>query len=277
MAIFLGLLAALSYGASDFAAGLASRRIAYQLVTVVVQLMSVVTAVVAVLVFPGVGPTLESLTWGGISGAGSALGTLALYRGLAVGQMSVVAPLSAVVAVVLPVVVGLMSGETLSPAAAAGIGLAVPAIALIAWHGDNEGGPGRGILAGTLSGVGFAVLFIALDQAGTQSGAWPVVSGQIVALLLVLPLGWRYLPGLSASSGATLGLAVVGGLLGGGATALFLASTHYGQLSIVAVLTSLYPAVTVVLARLVLDERWSYGQVMGLVVAAMAIVLISTG
>lgn len=278
MAILLGLLAALAYGAGDFAAGLGGRRTDSSAVAVVVQLVGLAAAGVAVLVFSGNGPLPNALIWGAVSGIGNGLGTLALYRGLAVGQMSVVAPLSAVVTAVLPVIIGLALGEHLSTLAGIGIGIVVPAIVLVSWQSNSERNAGTrtGVVEGVSSGIGFALLFIALNQAGTRSGAWPLIAGQTVALLLVLPFGWRTFHRLRTDI-STVSIIVAAGLLGGMANLLFLASTGYGQLSIVAVLTALYPAVTILLARIVLGERWSHFQMAGLVAAGVAIVLIAAG
>lgn len=278
MAVLLAMLAALGYGAGDFSAGLAGRRYASGPVTAVVQAFGVAAAVVAVMLFPGPGPTAGVFAWGALSGVGSAVGTLALYRGLAVGEMSVAATSSAVLTAVLPVVVGLALGDRVTALSGAGIALAVPAVALVSWQPGAWPDRGRrsGIGYGVLAGAGFALLFIALDRAGTASGAWPLLPGQIVALLLVLPFarGGRSATGRWRPAAAP---AVIAGVLSGGANLLFLAATGHGQLAIVAVVTALYPAGTVFLARVVLDERWSRLQAAGLLTAAAAIVLVSAG
>src|SRR4051794_9809847 len=148
MAVLLGLLAALSYGASDFSAGLGSRRLAPGPVTLMVQALAVVTALVGVVLLPGDGPAGDALAWGALAGVGSALGTLALYRGLAVGAMSPVAACSAVLAAVLPALVGLLSGDRLSFLVALGIVIALPAIALVSWSGGPSGGSVVGAVYG---------------------------------------------------------------------------------------------------------------------------------
>lgn len=278
MAIILGLFAALFYGAGDFAAGLGGRRTDPSAVTVIVQILGLAVAGAAVLVYRGNGPSPNALIWGAVSGIGNAVGTLALYRGLAVGQMSVVAPLSAVLTAALPAIAGLALGEHLSMPAAIGIGIVVPAIFLVSRQIHSEGNTGtrKGVVEGISSGIGSALFFIALNQAGTHSGAWPLIAGQTVAVLLVLPIGWRTYYRLRTDI-ATVGIIVAAGLLGGTANLLFLASTSFGQLSIVAVLTALYPAVTILLARVVLGERWTRLQMVGLVAAGVAIILIASG
>ncbi len=127
-----------------------------------------------------------------------------------------------------------------------------------------------------LAGIGFSILFIALDRAGTNSGAWPLLPGQAAAVILVLPFARGVkVPTTDRLSSATL--IVVAGLLSGTANLLFLASTAFGDLAVVAVLAALYPAFTVLLARFILAERWSRLQVVGLLAAAAAIVLVGLG
>jgi uncharacterized membrane protein len=276
MGILFGLLSALAYGIGDFAAGVGSRRMGVGLVAGIVQLFSLVAAIIGVFIFPGAGPSKHALMWGAISGVGSAGGTLALYRGLAVGQMSVVSPLSAVISAVIPVIIGILLGEHLSLLAAIGISIAVPAIMMVSWQHSPKGDDNlhTGIAEGVLSGLGFALLFIALDQAGTHSGAWPLIPGQGVGFMILLPFAWqgfqRFQPQITKTA-----IIVGAGLLSGLANLLFLAATGRGQLSIIAILTSLYPAITIILARIILGERWSLLQTAGLCIAAVAIVLIS--
>jgi drug/metabolite transporter (DMT)-like permease len=238
--------------------------------------VGLVTAAVAVVVVPGDRPSAAALLWGALSGVGSGLGTVSLYQGLTAGRISVVAPLSAVLTAALPALVGLASGEHLSAVALVGLAVAVPAVALVSQQRhDGAGGP-SGAPFGLLAGCGFALLFVALDRAGTAAGAWPLLPGQVVAVLVVLPVALRLLgPGTRWRS--AIGPGVLAGVLGGAANLLFLAATGAGDLAVAAVLTALYPAVTVVLARLLLGERWSALQVIGLVTAGIAVGLISAG
>jgi drug/metabolite transporter (DMT)-like permease len=207
---------------------------------------------------------------------GSGIGTISLYQGLVVGRMGVVAPISAVLSAALPAVVGLATGERLSALAAVGLGVAVPAVALVSRQPRSGEGRGSGAWFGVLAGCGFALLFIALDRAGTRAGAWPLLPGQAVAFLVILPLALRLLDP-AAQWRRAAGPGVVSGVLGGTANLLFLAATGAGQLAVVAVLTALYPAVTIVLARGLLGERWTRAQAVGLLAAGVAVGLISAG
>jgi uncharacterized membrane protein len=288
VSIVFALLSAAAYGTSDFCAGLASRRVSSELVTFAAQALGVLTAAVAILLFPGNGPAGSALAWGAVSGIGSALGVLSLYHGLAVARMTVVVTLCAVLTTVIPVIVGVALGNQLGIVAIIGIVIAVPAIALVSWQpGATDARAARaGPLYGVLAGLGFALLFIALDQAGTHAGAWPLLPGQLISLLIITPFAYRALsPARRASSTTESGrpsrttmiLTLAAGVLSGAANLLFLAATSGGQLAVVAVLTSLYPAATVVLARVVLAERWTRSQVVGLLTALTAVILVSTG
>lgn len=276
MGALLGLLAAICYGGSDFAGGVGGRRASSSAVAIMAQPFGLLAGVLAVLLTQPPSPTAAVIGWGVVSGIGNGVGALALYRGFTIGQISVVAPLSAVLAAALPAGVGLAGGDQVTALQACGLLLALPAIALV----TREPGAGRftraGILEGVVAGIGFALLFIALDRAGTDSGAWPTVPAEVAAVVCVVALG--------LASGDATGTwraawwpAVITGVLGGLGTLLFLAATGAGELAIVAVLTSLYPAVTIVLARGFLDERWSGAQQVGLAVCGCAIVLIGLG
>ncbi len=277
MPIVLALLSALSYGTADFAAGLASRSFDAGAVTGVGQVLGLGAAAVAVILFPGVGPKGSALEWGALSGLGSALGTLSLYHGLSVARMSVVATVSGVLTAVVPVIVGLGLGNHLSLGAAVGIVLAVPAIAMVSWQGPTQGQATArtGLKYGCLAGLGFGLLFVALDRAGTHSGAWPLIPGQLVSIMVVAPFAARGLRASERPSRRTSVTFVAAGLLSGTANLLFLAATGHGQLAIVAVLSALYPAVTVVLARVILAEHLTRAQAIGLISAAVAIVLVT--
>jgi uncharacterized membrane protein len=276
MGIVFALLSAVSYGSSDFIAGLASRRCGVGAVAMIAQPCGLVAALLALVLFRGEPPSAVALLWGAVSGVGSGLGTVVLYRGFAIGRMSVVAPLSAIVTAVVPALVGISLGEPLSARALAGIAIAVPATGLVSWQprGANQGR--LGVLHGLVSGAGFALLFIALDRAGTAAGAWPLVPGQVVALLVVISVAWYYIDDRSSWRPAIVP-SMAAGLLGGAANLLFLAATGPGQLAIVSVITALYPAVTILFARMIIGERWNRLQSIGLLTAAAAIVLVSIG
>jgi drug/metabolite transporter (DMT)-like permease len=281
VAVLLALAAALAYGSSDFVAGLLSRRVSFLLVGALAQLIATVGTVVIVPFTSPPQPHVAALAWGAASGAGGALGTLALYRGLAAGQMAVAAPLSGVGAAALPAIAGFLLGERPSRLAITGIVLALPAVWLVSTQDRGRREPGRqrlaaGVVDGLFAGLGFAVLFVAIDQAGNRAGLWPVAAGQVTSAVLVCGAAVLRRVPLRAGLRLTGGAASVGGL-GTLAIVLFFYATHAGLLTFAAVLASLYPAVTVVLARVTLGERLRRLQTAGLALAATAVVLIVTG
>lgn len=277
MAALLALAAAVAYGASDFSAGVASRRFAAGPVAAAGQIAGLISALVALLIFRGSAPDIHILAWGAASGVGSGVGTLSLYRGLAVGRMSVVATLSALLTVAIPALVGVALGNRLSTLNLIGVVAAVPAIGLVSWHsaaGDRRRGF-EGLIYGAIAGCGFALLFIALDLAGTRAASWPLVPGQAISILIVAPFGALSLHTASAPGGTAIVYMIGAAILTGVANLLFLASTGRGELAVVAVLSAMYPAVTVLLARLLLKERWSRVQAAGLVLSGVAVVLVA--
>jgi drug/metabolite transporter (DMT)-like permease len=232
----------------------------------------------AVILFHGSGPSAAALEWGALAGLGGGAGVVFLYEGFAVGRISSVATTSAVLTAVLPVLVGLALGNHLGAGAAIGIVIAIPAIALVSWQPAASEGEGRGsgTLYGVLSGAGFALLFIALDRAGTRAGAWPLLSCEVSALIPIAPFAFLALRSAGLPSPKVTALSVAAGLLGGGGSILFLAATKSGELAVVAVLAALYPVLTVILARVVLSERWTRMQAVGLATAVVAVVLVTT-
>ncbi|HWD61306.1 MAG TPA: EamA family transporter [Humibacter sp.] len=276
MGALLGLIAAIAYGASDFVAGLASRRSTATNVTAIALVVELLASVVATIIFPGSGPTAHALIWGAVSGIGSAVGTLALYQGFAVGRMSIVATLAGVLTVVVPAAVGILLGNRVSVLMVIGLAAAVVAVGLTSWTPRSAGRGRSGALYGVIAGAAFALLFIALDRAGTASGAWPLTAGQVVACLLVAPLVLRGLRS-SPPSKPAVWLSVVAGLTGGIAGLVYLVATGFGELVVVAVITAMYPAATVLLARFVLHEHWTRMHVAGLILSVVAVLAVALG
>ena len=225
-------------------------------------------------------------------------GALALYVGYRHAAFSVAGPLSAVGAAGFSVLAGLLLGERPTALALTGIALALPAIVGVSAStrsapgppadgppadGAPEPEPGAarrraelGVTYGLVAGACFALLFIGLNEAGSGSGLWPVFSGQAVALAAVICVAacTRDLRLPEARGG---GLAALTGLLGAPATILYFVATHHGLLAVTAVITSLYPAVTILLARVLLGERLTAFRLGGLVLAAASVSLIAVG
>jgi drug/metabolite transporter (DMT)-like permease len=279
MGVILGLAAALLYGGSDFAGGLTSRKLGALPVNVVGSSVAAALAWMALLAVGGPGPTVHAVAWGLASGLGGGIGTTMLYRGLARGQMSVVGPVSAVAAAGDPVAAGVAMGERPTVLALAGVLVALPAIVLVAASGSASGMFGPGMLDGLAAGAAFGFMFIGLAQAGhvpgsQGAGLWPVASEQTSSLLLVLAMAIRSRVPLRPAIRAA-GWPVLVGASGMGATLLYFYATHVSMLATAAVLVSLYPGVTVLLARVLLHERFSSVQRAGLSLCTLAVVAIA--
>lgn len=274
MGIALGLVAALLYGSSDFGGGLASRRFGSLQVTVIGSAVATVLAWATLIAVGGPGPSFRAVAWGLASGLAGGAGTLVLYRGLARGQMSVVGPLSAVGAAVVPVAAGVALGERPSILAVAGVLVSLPAIVLVAASGSVRGKLGAGLLDGLAAGLAFGILFVGLAQAGRDAGLWPVACEQTGALLLTLAVAVKSREPLRIPLRAA-GLPVLAGASGMAATLAYFYATHFSMLAIAAVLVSLYPGFTVMLARLILNERFSPAQRAGLGLCTLAIIAIA--
>ena len=274
MGILLGLAAALLYGSSDFGGGLLSRRLGLVRVTVIGSAAAAALAWAVLIISAGPGPSVRAVAWGLASGLAGGAGTLMLYRGLARGQMSVVGPVSAVGAAVVPAAAGIAMGERPSVLAVAGVLAALPGIVLAAASGSVRGKLGTGLLDGLAAGLAFGILFIGLAQAGRHAGLWPVASEQTGALLITLAVAVKTREPLRIPLRAA-GLPVLAGASGMAATLAYFYATHFSMLAIAAVLVSLYPGVTVLLARTLLHERFTPAQRAGLGLCALAIAAIA--
>lgn len=280
MAIVLALISATAWGVSDFYGGVFSKRHGAWVTSIAVQLGALAGTVVAVLVLGG-SPTRADWVWGAAAGVGVGAGTAFLYRGLSTGRMGVVAPLSAVGAALVPIVVGVSTGERPGSLAVVGIVIALPAIWLIASiengaDSASDAGPpaSTGILDGVLAGIGFGAGFACLDRFQPAAELVPLLATQAVSLLPVIALAlWTKQSFWPRRSAAWIGFIL--GPLGVLANACLLWAVQTGLLSVVSVLVALYPAVTVALAAAVLHERIHRAQAVGLGLAAVAVSLIS--
>lgn len=277
--IALALVAAVAYGLSDFVGGLFSRRTSVWPVGLLACVGSLAGPLVLLVVREG-DPQAGDWLWGAAGGVGSGLGTAFLYRGLSSGRMGVVAPVSAVGAVLLPLAAGLLGGERPGVLAWLGIAVALPGIWLVAREEAEPGVPAvpvaAGLLDGIVAGVGFGLLFAALGQLPEASGYGPVVLCQLSSIaavaLAAFVLGGDPLPRERIQ---LVGLGA--GLLASAALVFFVLAQQAGLLSISALITSLYPAVTVLLAVVVLREHVHRSQLLGLGLCAGTVVLVGLG
>lgn len=277
MSVLLSLLAAAAYGLSDFNGGLFSRRGGAWAVALVAQLAGTL-AVLAVVLVDGGSPTGTDLAWALVAGVANGFGTAFLYRGLSSGRMGVVAPVSGVGAVLVPVLAAVVAGERPGSLVWVGVVLALPAIWLVSREPADGAvtASGSGLADGVLAGLGFGTLFAALAQIPEEAGFLPLALNQLVAAAAIvgvaLALRADWVPRNRHALGGALS-----GLLGALATGLFQVATQQGYLTVAAVITSLYPAFTVLLAATVLREHVHRDQGYGLALCAAAVVLVATG
>lgn len=279
MAIVLALCSALTYGLSDFVGGFVSRRTSAWAVAVLGQLSSAVCTTVAALLVSG-SPQGSDFLWAVLGGVGGGMGVGFLYRGFTTGRMSVVAPVSAVGAALVPVAAGALGGERPGALVWLGILVAIPAIWLVSSTpssiGTEPGTFAEGLLDGVLAGVGFGLLFACLGQVPDSAGLWPLSLTQLVSvpavILLASLVGAPWVPRDRAARWALLC-----GPLGATATLTFLLATQHGYLTVSGVLASLYPASTVVLALVVLREHIHRAQALGLALCAVTVALVAAG
>jgi drug/metabolite transporter (DMT)-like permease len=280
VAILFAALGAVTFGASDYLGGKASRLAPALVVTLLAETILVVAIAITVVVVGDPVPHWHDLAIGSVAGLAGAVGVVSLYYALAHAAMTVVAPLTAVVAAVIPVTVGLASGERPGTAALVGVGLALGAVTLI---GGAVGSPAvrtpaRLLAIAVVAGAGFGLLFVLFDAAGDDAGAWPVLTSRLtsVPLLAVVTVMTRT-PVRAALVRPVLWFAAGVALFSLFANLAYLEATRRGSLTIVAVVTSMYPASTVLLASVVDGERVSRAQATGLGLAAVALVLITAG
>lgn len=274
MAILLALLAAVSYGLADFVGGVLSKRSSPWAVALMAQVGGAVLVFALTLVTPGE-PTGTDLLWSLLAGLGNGFGTAFLYRGLSSGRMGVVAPVSGVGAALVPVAVGVLTGERPAALVWVGILIALPGIWLVSRE-PTSGGLGPGLVDGILAGLGFGALFAALAQIPESAGFLPLALNQVVAgvaiVAVAVALRSPWVPREPRAVGG-----VVSGGLGALATGAFLVATHGGYLTVTAVIASLYPAFTILLAATVLRERVHRAQATGLGLCAVAVALVAAG
>jgi drug/metabolite transporter (DMT)-like permease len=284
VAAVLALVAALAYGAADFYGGLATRRLPAATVVLRSNSLAFPCLLLANLVVTGTW-TVDDAVAGTLAGFGSIAGLLLLFRALAEGTMSVVAPITAVLAAVVPMTVGLGTGERPALLAVTGLPVALAAVVLLAASPSADGGrltiPAGNLLAALGAGAGFGVFFVALDATSDGAGLWPVVVSQAAGIVLLTTFKLLGIGG-GARNDATRKSATpqwpavaASGLFSAVGHVSFLVATRRGLLTLVAVIASLYPASTLLLARLFLGERIAGLQRLGAVLAGVAVVLVS--
>jgi drug/metabolite transporter (DMT)-like permease len=272
-AVLFGLAAGASWGAGDFSGGLASRRAPVFGVLVVGQLAGTTLIAAIALLLGEAAPPAAAIAWAVSAGASGAVGLAALYRGLAIGRMAVVAPVSAVLSAAIPVAWG-MAQEGFPPAVRlTGFALGLAGIWLVARTGET--GEGRaGLPLAILAGCGFGGFLVLMHRAAQGGAFWPLAAARATSVALALGVAlarrraWR--PAMAA-----VPLVLLSGLFDAGGNACFVLAARSGRLDVASVLSSMYPASTVLLAALLLRERVTRPQGAGIAAVLAAIALIA--
>jgi drug/metabolite transporter (DMT)-like permease len=293
MVMAFALVAAALYGSADFLGGMTSRRARAASVLMISAPASTVFMLAAALLAGG--PfTTAGMGWALAAGAVGGVGLFVFYAGLAAGPMSVVAPVSALVSTVVPVGAALAMGERASMAVYAGALLCLAAVVLVSMEGGTgiPGRPGpadgarpgrahrhalRGLGYGSAAGLAFGIFFLFIRNAGTSGVLWPVLAARVAGTVVILAaaawLGTRP-PGAGAGRWL-LPAAAAAGVLDAAANVCYVLATRAGLFGVAVVIISLYPGITVLLARVVLGERTRAVQRIGLVLAAAGVVLVT--
>jgi drug/metabolite transporter (DMT)-like permease len=278
----LALGSAVCYGAADFFGGLTARRASTIATVVWSQFVGLVLLAIVLPFLPAATVSARDWMWGFAAGFSGGIGVALLYRALAIGAMAVVAPTTAVIAAIIPVLFALAMGERLRALTWVGIALALFAIALVSRPAKKIPSPSEpastralppGFVLALLSGVSVGIFFLSLARTTAAAGMWPLIAARIASIVLfgLIALVARQTLRMGTVAATT---AVTGGALDMLANALYISAARIGPLSIVVTLASLYPASTVLLARWVLHERLSFVQIIGIVCALGAVAII---
>ncbi|MDZ4166315.1 MAG: DMT family transporter [Coriobacteriia bacterium] len=277
--VLLALATSLLFGVGDFLGGVATRRDSAYAVTGTSHLLSIVLLGIAVLLLPAASPTSADLLWGAVSGFSGVIGVMSLFAALAVGRMSIVAPIVAALSAALPAAFDLAGGTRLSPMTLSGIGLALVAIVIVSIAPDDvthaaahEYRPRRALMLSLLAGVGFSGAFVAFSFTAPASGLTPVLAARCVSIAVAVVLAMRFGRGFPADRTA-MPASLGAGLTDALANVTMLTAIRLGPLAVASVLGSLFPVVVAVLARVFLGERLTWLQRVGVAVALAAVLL----
>ena len=273
LSVLFALSAAAAWGSGDFTAGLASRRVGPFHTVLISYTVGLLALVIVALIRQEQLPPASDLIWGALAGLSGMVGLGFLMRGFVTGRMGIVAPVSAVLAAAIPVILTAFTEGLPRQIQLFGFGLALTSIWLLS-RPQRLGGRPAGLGMALLAGLGFSGFFIALDQVGQSAVFWPLVAGRLAACTVMAIFA------LSTGRSLTplpfpLGLLVLAGILDVAGNLFFLLAMQLGRMDVTAVLGSLYPAVTAILAWLLTQEHMARLQMLGVAMAVLAIVMIT--
>ncbi len=274
LAALFALSAAVTWGSGDFTNGLVARRIGPFRTVLLSYAVGLVALVIVALARGETLPPSTDLMWGGLAGLSGMAGLAFLFRGFAGGRMGIVAPVSAVLTAAVPVAFSALTEGLPRTVQLLGFGLGLMSIWLLA-RPDSLGGRPAGLGMALLAGLGFGGFFTLIDQVGPNAVFWPLIAGRVSActVMLVFALFARRSVVPPRSS---VGLLIAGGILDVSGNLFFLLAVQSGRLDVASILASFYPAVTALWARLIVREHLARLQIVGVVGALIAIVLITT-
>ncbi len=271
--VIFGLAASLCWGSGDFNGGLASRRSNSSSVVIAAYAVGFVLLIGLALLWREPFPSLLDIFWGGLAGLAGGIGLISFYSALSIGRMGIAAPVSAVLTASLPVLFSALTQGLPSLLQLGGFVLALLAIALISRPERTKGRP-EGIGLALLAGCGFGCFFILISRVSPSATFWPLAMARFTSVFfLLIVVRIRQQPVLPKMTVAPLVL--LAGVLDAMGNAFFVLAAHSGRLDVAAVLSSLYPAATVLLAALLLRERVTRVQAVGILLALIAVPLIS--
>jgi drug/metabolite transporter (DMT)-like permease len=273
LSILYGISSALTWGAGDYSGGIASKKNSAFLVTLNAHFLSLIVLIVVAAIFEPF-PDNRTMIVGALAGLVGSIGIISFYHGLAHGKMSIVAPIAAVITAIIPIIYSYFTEGPLELINGLGIILALISIYFITQNKGDELVKTRYIFP-VLAGIAFGLFFILLSFAGDESVYWTLVAARSSSVLMISIILTFTSSFKSPSKGSYLVIAFAGifDTLG---NILFILATQVGRLDITSVLTSFYPASTIILARIFQKELISKIQIFGIMISLLAIVLISS-
>ncbi|MBI1276717.1 MAG: EamA family transporter [Anaerolineaceae bacterium] len=272
--IVFGLLASMSWGTADFNGGLASRRLPAVAVVALAHLLGLLLLFGLAIVTQETVPSYMDFVWGALAGLAGAVGLVSFYQALSYGRMGIAAPLVAVLATSIPLIVGILSAGLPPPVQLFGFGIGLISLVLVSYS-DGRLPDQRTLLLALSGGIGFGAFLILIHKVESQAVFWPLVAARAASSLILLLIARFMRLNLRPSDGRHLFTVIMAGLLDIVGNIFFMLASRAGRLDIAAVLSSLYPAMTVFLAWVFLKERLTRVQIVGIVAALVAIALIS--
>ncbi len=273
-AITFGLASAATWGIGDFCGGFATRRVPAMVVTLLSQIVGVALLIFLAVLYSENFPSTRDIFWGGAAGIAGMVGLMSLYRAMAIGQVGIAAPISAVLSATLPVIVGAMTQGLPTSIQLLGFFLALISIWIISNPQGSQGRP-AGLNLAILSGLGLGGFLILIAQVQPNAIFWPLVIARLASISLLLILTITGKKFTLAVKNSLLPIILTGALDAGG-NAFFVLSEQAGRLDIAGILSSLYPVTTVILAFIILKERMTKFQSLGVLLALIAVPLIAS-